>query len=137
MEIEAMRNINSQTVQPVTKPIPVVKTGNNLESNLETALDNKSDKKQQPQKHVNEPKVEVQGREQNSNEQMKKAVDSLNKKMSHSEAVYGFHEDTNRVIIKIIDKETKETIKEIPPEKTLDMIAKVWEIAGIMVDERR
>ena len=32
---------------------------------------------------------------------------------------------------------TKETIKEFPPEQTLDMIAKVWELAGIMVDEKR
>ena len=34
-------------------------------------------------------------------------------------------------------EETKEVIKEFPPEKTLDMIAKVWEMAGIMVDEKR
>ena len=30
-----------------------------------------------------------------------------------------------------------EVIKEFPPEKTLDMIAKVWEVAGILVDEKR
>ena len=35
------------------------------------------------------------------------------------------------------DKDTKEVIKEFPPEKTLDMIAKVWEVAGILVDEKR
>ena len=34
-------------------------------------------------------------------------------------------------------KESKEVIKEFPPEKTLDMIAKVWEMAGLMVDEKR
>ena len=34
-------------------------------------------------------------------------------------------------------KKTKEVIKEFPPEKTLDMIAKVWEMAGLMVDEKR
>ena len=34
-------------------------------------------------------------------------------------------------------KDTKETIKEIPPEKTLDLIAKAWELAGILVDEKR
>lgn len=73
-----------------------------------------------------------------SNEQIKKAVEQLNKNMiSHSEAVFGIHEGTNRVTIKIVDKTTKEVIKELPPEKTLDMIAKVWEMAGIMVDERR
>ena len=61
----------------------------------------------------------------------------LNKNMSHSEAVFGIHEETNRVTIKIVDKDTKEVIKELPPEKTLDMIAKAWELAGILVDERR
>ena len=40
-------------------------------------------------------------------------------------------------IFKIVDKETKKVIKELPPEKTLDMIAKVWDMAGILVDERR
>ena len=73
-----------------------------------------------------------------TNEQIKKAVEKLNKNMmSHSEAVFGIHEATNRVTIKIIDKDTKKVLKEIPPEKTLDMIAKVWELAGLMVDEKR
>jgi len=72
-----------------------------------------------------------------SNEQIKKAVEQLNKNMSHSEAIFGIHEATNRVTIKIVDKDTKEVIKELPPEKTLDMIAKAWELAGILVDEKR
>lgn len=75
--------------------------------------------------------------QQASNEQIKKAVEQLNKNMAHSEAVFGFHDQTNRVTIKIVDKDTKEVIKELPPEKTLDMIAKVWEMAGILVDEKR
>ena len=75
--------------------------------------------------------------QQASNEQIKKAVEQLNKNMAHSTAVFGIHEATNRVTIKIVDKDTKEVIKELPAEKTLDMIAKVWELAGIMVDEKR
>ena len=72
------------------------------------------------------------------NERVKKAVEELNKKMvDHSEAVFGIHEKTNRVTIKIVDKESKKVIKELPPEKTLDMIAKVWEMAGILVDEKK
>ena len=74
-----------------------------------------------------------QGADQrNTNAQIKKAVDEVNKK-----AIFGIHEATNRVTIKIIDKDTKKVLKEIPPEKTLDMIAKVWELAGLMVDEKR
>lgn len=72
-------------------------------------------------------------------DQLKKAIAEMNKKINNSneEAVFGVHEGTNRVMIKIVDKDTKEVIKEFPPEKTLDMIAKVWEVAGILVDEKR
>jgi flagellar protein FlaG len=71
------------------------------------------------------------------NAQIKKAVEDINKKTNNSEAIFGIHEATNRVTIKIVDKDTKEVIKELPPEKTLDMIAKIWEMAGILVDEKR
>ena len=65
-------------------------------------------------------------------------MEEINKNMINtSEAIFGIHEETNRVTIKIVDKNTKEVVKEYPPEKTLDMIAKVWEMAGLMVDERR
>ncbi|MCI8327149.1 MAG: flagellar protein FlaG [Lachnospiraceae bacterium] len=70
-------------------------------------------------------------------DKIKKAIEQINKKVINSEAVFGFHEGTNRVMIKIVDKETKEIIKEFPPEETLDMIAKVWELAGILIDEKR
>lgn len=75
--------------------------------------------------------------QQANNEQIKKAVEKLNKSLSNSEAIFGIHDATNRVTIKIVDKETKEVIKELPPEKTLDMIAKAWELAGLLVDEKR
>ena len=70
-------------------------------------------------------------------EAVKKAVEEMNKKMMNSVAQFGIHEETNHLTIKIVDKETRKVIKELPPEKTLDMIAKVWEMAGLLVDEKR
>lgn len=83
-------------------------------------------------------KVNVQQQAQNKqNTQLQKALEEINKKMRNSsEAIFGIHEATNRVTIKIVDKESKKVLKEIPPEETLDMIAKVWELAGIMVDTK-
>ncbi len=69
-------------------------------------------------------------------EALKRTVEELNKQAVNSEAVFGVHETTNRLTIKIVDKETREVLKEYPPEKTLDMIAKVWEQAGLLVDEK-
>lgn len=83
--------------------------------------------------------INVNGQEEKvaTNEQIKKAVENINKNYGNTEAVFGIHDGTNRVTIKIVDKQTKKVVKEFPPEKTLDMIAKVWEMAGLMVDEKR
>jgi flagellar protein FlaG len=75
---------------------------------------------------------------QADNAKIKKAISDMTKNArSNTEAVFGIHEKTNRVTIKMVDKDTKKVLREFPPEETLDMIAKVWEIAGIMVDEKR
>ena len=52
-------------------------------------------------------------------------------------AEFSYNEPTKRIAIKIKNKETNEVIKEIPSEKALEMLAKAWELAGIMVDEKR
>lgn len=75
--------------------------------------------------------------EQASDSSLKNAVEQINRNFANTEAVFGYHEGTHRVTIKIVDKDTKEVKKEYPPEKTLDMIQKVWEMAGLMVDEKR
>lgn len=77
-----------------------------------------------------------EGKRETSAESIKKAVSDLNKKMSNTTCQFGIHEGTNRVTVKIIDKETKDVIKEYPAEETLEMIEKVWELAGIMVDKK-
>lgn len=71
------------------------------------------------------------------NEQIRRAVSEINKRSNGTEAIFGIHDKTNRVTIKIVDKDTKKVIREYPPEETLDMIAKVWELAGLMVDEKK
>lgn len=74
---------------------------------------------------------------------IKAAVDDLNKTVKqasplhHTQLSFKYHEDTNRISITVTDSDTDEVIREIPPEKTLDMLAKAWEMAGLLVDERR
>ena len=84
-----------------------------------------------------EDKEEVMKDKEVSPEKFKSAVDDLNKQIRSTRCSFKYHEETNRISITVIDKDTDEVIKEIPPEKTLDMIAKAWELAGLMVDERR
>ena len=69
-------------------------------------------------------------------EKLKKAIERMNEQLPNSEAKFGIHEATNRVMITLVDKDTQEVIKEIPPEKTLDMLAKCMEMAGVLVDQK-
>ena len=78
-----------------------------------------------------------QNQQSSSNETARQAAQTYNRLTENTKAVFGMNDATNRVTIKIVDKDTEEVIKEFPAEKTLDMIARVWEMAGIMVDERR
>ncbi len=141
MAIEPVGSIMTIQTQAVQKVEPVRSVPESTEANLQTA-------KVAPDE-TTAVVSQVQGKEegassdaqyqnqQPSKEQIKQAVEKLNKSMTNSEAVFGIHEATQRLTIKIVDKDTKKVIKELPPEKTLDMIAKVWEMAGILVDERR
>ena len=61
-----------------------------------------------------------------------KAISMANRRLE-----YSIHEKTNEIIVKVINTETDEVIREIPPEKMLDMVACIWEMIGIIVDERR
>ena len=68
---------------------------------------------------------------------MDDAVKRANLKMEHTRCEYSYHKKTNRVSIKVINSDTNEVVREIPPEKSLDMLQKMWEMAGILVDEKR
>ena len=54
-----------------------------------------------------------------------------------TECQFSIHKDTKQIMIKIVDAQTKETIKEIPSEKILDMVANMCEIAGLFVDTKK
>ena len=133
---------SSSTAERKTEVQPKVDAGSNVTASNEIAKDTMAmnTKGTSDQDSGGNGQTAYQQTEQSKkSNQIKKAVDEINKSASgsQSEAIFGIHDDTNRVTIKIVDKKTKEVIKEYPPEKTLDMIAKVWEMAGIMVDEKR
>lgn len=138
--IGSIMTVQAQTAAPV-KPAKVAAETAEEYSNVNVQETDQLDKMTSVVENAQEKgdaDGDSQSEQQASNDQIKKAVEQLNKKMAaHSEAVFGIHEETNRITIKIVDKDTKKVIKELPPEKTLDMIAKVWEMAGILVDEKR
>ncbi len=144
MQVQPLQQRTVQRAEPVSKEANPAETQvNNIDPatvSVAAATDtpeNNSENTGNGQRDENSYSYNYIETVKQQNERIRKAVEQLNKNLSHSSAVFGIHEATNRVMIKIIDKDTQEVIKELPPEKTLDMIAKVWELAGILVDEKR
>ncbi|EKS4342924.1 flagellar protein FlaG [Clostridium botulinum] len=73
-----------------------------------------------------------------STREAKDSVDKLNKLLEGQDIrleyeIYGKFRD---LTIRLINTKTKEVIKEIPPRKIIDMVAKLCEMAGVLVDEK-
>lgn len=74
-----------------------------------------------------------------SDEQLVKAIQ---KAIKAAEGIttsleFSVHKATHQISVKVLDKETGEIIREIPPEKNLDFLATLWKKAGILIDEKR
>ncbi|TWI72381.1 flagellar protein FlaG [Desulfobotulus alkaliphilus] len=71
-------------------------------------------------------------------EELEKATDDLNKYMDELKTSLGFtiHDETNELLVNIINRDTKEIIKQIPPEELVAIREKMAELAGILLDER-
>lgn len=89
-------------------------------------------------KQGNDPAVS-QDNKSASGKQIQDAISKANNtlKEHRTRCEFSYHEETNRVSIKVIDRDTDKVIREIPPEESLKILEKVWELAGILVDEKR
>ncbi len=107
-----------------------------------------SPKAESPQKALDKPIVDIKRiasehfteleRKEPSREEFEKILKVASEVIFESDTHYEFrvHEKTGTVMCKLVDSETNETIREIPSEKILDMVAGIWEIVGIIVDEK-
>ncbi len=70
-------------------------------------------------------------------EEVEKAVNQINSTIRayYTELHFELHEKSGEMMVKVINKETDTIIREIPPEKILDMVAYFKRILGIIVDK--
>ena len=139
MTYQAQTVAKPQTVTPVNTEVPEDGQTVNVDETTAAVTQTQAQDEKSSSDDSTSQQQQTAKNAQAAPDQLKKMIEEMNKKINNSNeiAMFGIHEDTNRIMIKIMDKDTKEVIKEFPPEKTLDMIAKIWEMAGILVDERR
>jgi flagellar protein FlaG len=65
---------------------------------------------------------------------LQQAVKSMQGPYTYLE--FSIHEATKQLSVSVRDKETGEVLRQIPSEKSLDFLAKLWEMTGLLVDRK-
>lgn len=69
---------------------------------------------------------------------VKTAVDKLNEFNDpvYTNVKFVMHDELEKYYVKVVDPKTDEVIREIPPEKMLDIYAQIADYMGLLVDEK-
>ena len=65
-------------------------------------------------------------------DKLNSSVEELNGRLS-----FHYHEKTHRVIMKVIDPQTEEVIREIPARDAIKLLEHIQDYLGMLVDESR
>ncbi|TCT14045.1 flagellar protein FlaG [Natranaerovirga pectinivora] len=115
MRIESMSN--TMPVQSSKAVESVIKVGQDQQSKAQS---NPQDKQVQERDIIH------------AIEKANKEIRTYDRKLEFS-----IHEGTKEIVVKVINTSDDTVIREIPSERILDMVAKMWEMAGLLVDEKR
>lgn len=72
-----------------------------------------------------------EGKVRQATERLNKMVEAFNTQLRFS-----VHKGTGEIMVKVVDSKTGDVIREIPPEKVLDAVARMEETLGILLDAR-
>ncbi len=86
----------------------------------------------------NQPKSGEQPERDLSKEDTKSLTEALNHFMAlqGADLQFSYHEKTERMIVKLVDAKTNEVLREFPPKEFLDMVARIQEYLGALVDKK-
>jgi len=98
-----------------------------------------SSRKVRPEKRKQAARPKLSIGEKKIPEELKEAVTQLN---DTSEAMdlgvrFRLHEETERYIVQIVDRRENKIVKEIPPERLLNLVGQIQEMIGLLLDEKR
>ncbi|MCM3799487.1 flagellar protein FlaG [Caldibacillus thermoamylovorans] len=102
---------------------------NNQESNMTVHTKRENENYGNP---ISEPFQKVE------KDKVEKIVEGLNDFLSPipTSLRFVFHEKLNEYYVTVVNDDTHEVIKEIPPKKMLDLYAAIVEKIGLIVDEK-
>ncbi len=111
----------------VNQPLKSIETIKGAFTNLEVNFPNK----------IIQGKVEFEEKRIDENA-IKRLTGKFNEVLSilNTRLKFSIHEGTNTIVVQILDSESGEVLKEVPSTKFLELVTKLGEYVGFMIDEK-
>ncbi len=112
-------------IDPVN-PEQAQKTNKNIKNQKMTEISTK------------EPLKEIMSDKMNEQD-IHDAIDKLNQtaQIFNKKIKLSVHEESKRVVIKIVDSQTDKVIREIPAKEALNFITKLHDLIGVLIDKKQ
>ncbi|MFF6014774.1 flagellar protein FlaG [Lysinibacillus fusiformis] len=83
-------------------------------------------------------KIPVAEGQEVSKEKLQNAIDTVNEflQINHNASKFVLHDGLDRYFVQVVDTQTEEVVKEIPPKKLLDAYYEMQKLLGMIVDEK-
>jgi flagellar protein FlaG len=107
-----------------------------IQKGIHPEYEQKKEQIKMPHTQQNTPKVR-RDTVQETRENIEKSLQDIEQVVSHFNRRFKIRldDEINRIIIKVIDKDTDKIIKVIPPEEIQHLISKINEMMGLLVDK--
>ncbi|MEX3745405.1 MULTISPECIES: flagellar protein FlaG [Lysinibacillus] len=126
-------------IAPQGQSTDVVTASSNNSKLTETKNNANSVVKAQPMVQPAIEKTLVAGEEQEiSKEKLEQAIKTVNEFLyiNHNASKFVLHDGLDRYYVQVVDTQTEEVVKEIPPKKLLDAFYEMQKLLGMVVDEK-
>ncbi len=99
----------------------------------------KQDPKQKQRDQVLNREQKVLKWGEGNQEELAEAIEKVNATAEafHTSLRFRIHEESERIMVQVVNLKDNEVIKEIPPERLLHVVAQIQNIIGLFVDTRR
>lgn len=127
MKIEPNSNLSAKSIsiREIHPQVDSAKT-------MERALDNMKEKQDESKDLGQFQPTKV------TEEELRQTIDKLNHTVNlyNKQIAFEFHDDAKVLMARVINKETQEVIAQLPPEELLDLVTKIKELVGALIDQK-
>ena len=115
-----------------------MQSATNVSAGAKVAATTQQGSEQVAQKTITESVSQQLDNSEETKKKVQEAVGKMNEmlEVTNSTSKFMYHDGLERYYVTVVDRETEEVVKEIPPKKILDAFYEMQKMLGMIVDEK-